>query len=200
MGKDQPLELPYPLILASTSRYRSDLLAQLGWHFSTRAPGVDEQKVKDTGLAPGELAARLSQLKAHAVFVTNSDSCVIGSDQVCTMDGRIFGKPGSVEAAREQLSMLQGRSHDLLTAVTVTYPSGSETFVNKTTLHMRPLGLREITAYVDRDRPTDCAGSYKLEARGIKLFSRIDMEDHTAVIGLPLIQLTSVLLKLGYPL
>lgn len=199
MGKDQPLELPYPLVLGSSSRYRSDLLAQLGWHFTVRSPGVDEEKVKTSGLTPVELALKLSDLKAQAVFVTNSDSCVIGSDQVCTLDGQIFDKPGTIQGARDQLSLLQGKSHQLLTAVTVKYPGGSESFIKKTSLHMRPLTLRDITRYVEVDKPLDCAGSYKLESRGIKLFHKIEMEDHTAIIGLPLIELTSVLLKLGYP-
>lgn len=200
MGKDQPLKLPYPLILASTSKYRGALLSQLGWTFEAMNPGVDEDKVKSDGKSPSEIALTLSRFKAEAVFARRTDACVIGSDQVCTMDGKIFSKPGTVEKAAEQISLMQGKKHELLTAVTVIWPGGASSFLNRTVLHMRPLTLRDIHTYVNEDLPLDCAGSYKLESRGIKLFEKIEMNDHTAIIGLPLIELTSVLMKLGYPL
>lgn len=194
------MNLPFPLILASTSKYRGELLSHLGWKFEAVSPGVDEDKLKDTGLNPADLATTLSKFKAEAVFAKRPGSCVIGSDQVCTMNGIIFGKPGSPERAAEQLSQMQGKSHELLTAVTIIHPRGTESFLNRTILHMRPLNLKQIHEYVARDLPLDCAGSYKLESSGIKLFKDIEMNDHTAIIGLPLIELTSVLLKLGYPL
>lgn len=201
MGKNQSLNsLPYPLILASTSKYRGELLSQLGWPFEAKAPGVDEDKIKGQGKSPEEIALTLSKWKAEAVFAKHPDACVIGSDQVCTLEGRIFGKPGSIEKATEQISVMQGKSHELLTAVTICYPGGSHSFLNRTTLHMRPLTLSQIHSYVKEDLPLDCAGSYKLESRGIKLFQKIDMDDHTAIIGLPLIELSNFLLKLGYPL
>jgi septum formation protein len=105
-----------------------------------------------------------------------------------------------MEKATEQLSLLQGKKHELLTAVTVIHPDGIDSFINRTILHMRPLSLFDIHQYVKEDRPLDCAGSYKLESRGIKLFERLEMDDHTAIIGLPLIELNTILLKLGYPL
>lgn len=199
LGKNQSLKLPFPLILASTSKYRGELLAQLGWPFEAVAPGVDEEKIKQKGYSATELAMELSKLKAQAVSCKYPHACVIGSDQVCTMDGMIFDKPGTPEKAAEQLSRMQGKSHELLTAVTILHPDGIETIFNKTILHMRPLTLAQIHQYVRDDKPLDCAGSYKLESRGIKLFHKIEMDDHTAIIGLPLIELTSVLLKLGYP-
>jgi septum formation protein len=200
MGKNKPLNLPFPLVLASTSKYRGALLAQLGWEFEAVSPGVDEDKVKSSGLNPGELALLLSKFKAEAVFAKRPESCVIGSDQVCTMNGMIFSKPGSVEKAAEQISLMQGKTHELLTAVTVISPKGVESFLNRTVLHMRPLTLSQIHSYVNDDLPLDCAGSYKLESKGIKLFSQIEMSDQTAIIGLPLIELTTTLIKLGYPL
>ena len=200
MGKNQSLILPYPIILASTSKYRGALLAQLEWPFESMNPGVDEDKIKSEGKTPSEIALTLSRFKAEAVFARRPDACVIGSDQVCTMDGMIFSKPGTVQNAVEQISRMQGKKHELLTAVTVIYPGGMESFLNRTVLTMRPLTLREIHSYVNDDLPLDCAGSYKLESRGIKLFQNIEMNDHTAIIGLPLIELTSVMLKLGYPL
>lgn len=200
MGKNKSLNSPYPLILASTSKYRGELLSQLGWSFEAIGPGVDEDVVKTHISDPTELAVVLSKMKAEAVFVKNPGACVIGSDQVCKMGPKIFGKPGTIENAVLQISELQGKAHELITAVTVLHPLGVETIVNKTTLHMRALNLPEIHHYVAEDLPLDCAGSYKLESKGIKLFNHIEMTDHTAIIGLPLIELTSTLLKLGYPL
>jgi len=200
MGKNKSLTLPYPLILASTSKYRGALLSQLGWEFESIAPGVDENKVKEQNLSPEELALLLSNYKAQAVFAKRPDACVIGSDQVCRMGEEIFDKPHTVENAAIQLSRMQGKSHELLTAVTIISPAGVKSFLNRTTLHMRPLSLAQIHQYINFDEPLDCAGSYKLESRGIKLFNKIEMEDQTAIIGLPLIELTNILLDLGYPL
>lgn len=152
MGKDQSLKLPHPLILASTSKYRGELLSQLGWEFSQVAPGVDEDKVKATGLKPEELAQKLALFKAQAVAVKHPQAVVIGSDQVCTLEGRIFGKPHTEEKAIEQISLLQGKSHELLTAVSIIHPGGEISFLNRTVLHMRNLTLREIHSYVKSDR------------------------------------------------
>ncbi len=193
------MKIPYPLILASTSKYRAELLAKLGWSFSTEAPGVDEAPMKLLEIAPDEMALRLSRMKSEAVFARNTSSCVIGSDQVCAIGNTIYGKPLSRDGAVRQLQEMNGKIHELLTAVTVTSPAGQTSFLNVTRLHMRELTLEEITNYVETDLPLDCAGSYKLEERGIKLFERIEMDDHTAIIGLPLVELTSVLLDLGYP-
>ncbi len=193
------MKIPYPLILASTSAYRAELLSKLGWSFSTENPGVDEAPMKLLNLEPPEIALRLSRLKSEAVYERNPSSCVIGSDQVCAIGKTIYGKPSSRDEAVRQLQELSGKTHELLTAVTVTWPEGQTTFLNTTRLHMRELTTQEITGYVEIDLPLDCAGSYKLEERGIKLFERIEMDDHTAIIGLPLVELSNVLLNLGYP-
>ncbi len=193
------MKIPYPLILASTSKYRAELLSKLGWGFSTENPGVDERPLKLLELDPTDIALRLSRMKSEAVFDRNPTSCVIGSDQVCAIGKTIYGKPSSRDAAVKQLQELSGKTHELLTAVTVTWPEGQTTFLNTTRLHMRELSLDEITRYVEADLPLDCAGSYKLEEHGIKLFERIEMDDHTAIIGLPLVELSNVLLNLGYP-
>jgi septum formation protein len=193
------LKIPYPLILASTSKYRAGLLGKLGWNFSSEDPGVDESPLKLTELEPADIALRLSRMKSEAVFSRNPASCVIGSDQVCAIGKTIYGKPLSQDGAIRQLQEMNGKTHELLTAVTVTWPLGQTSFLNVTRLHMRELTLEEITRYVVADLPLECAGSYKLEERGIKLFERIEMEDHTAVIGLPLIELSNVLMNLGYP-
>ncbi len=200
MGKNQSLNLPYPLILASTSKYRANLLKQLGWKFSIDAPDVDEEKFKSQEISPEDLAIELSRLKAKAVYLRHEGSCVIGSDQVCTLNGVIYSKPKTKERAIDQLLKLSGQSHELITAVSILTPEQETNFINKTKLHMRDLTKDEITRYVEEDLPLDCAGSYKLESFGIKLFHKIEMDDHTAIIGLPLIQLSNVLLDLGYPL
>ena len=200
MGKNKPLKNPFPLILASTSKYRGILLSQLGWPFEAIAPDVDEDEIKMHQLSPGEIAQNLAALKARAVFAKRPDACVIGSDQVCTLGGEILSKPGSIEKAVEQLLKMQGRHHDLITAVTILAPGHEIHFFNRTVLHMRSLSLNAIQDYVKQDLPLDCAGSYKLESIGIKLFEKIEMDDHTSIIGLPLIQLTNQLLKIGYPL
>jgi septum formation protein len=189
-----------PLILASTSKYRANLLSQLGWEFMTEAPGVDEEVFKGKGIPPSELALKLSELKAKAVFDRHPNSWVIGSDQVCTLEGKILSKPHTKERAVEQLQALSGKIHELLTAVTIASPRGVESFLNTTSLTMRPLKKEEIQRYVDKDLPLDCAGSYKLESFGIKLFSKIEMDDHTAIIGLPLIELCNRLVAQGFPL
>ena len=200
MGKNQSLKKPYPLILASTSKYRGLLLSQLGRKFETLDPGVDEERIKSEGKTPSEIALTLSRYKAESVFARRPDACVIGSDQVCSIEEFILSKPITMEKATEQLSLLQGKKHELLTAVTVIHPDGIDSFINRTILHMRRLSLFDIHQYVKEDSPLDCAGSYKLESRGIKLFERLEMDDHTAIIGLPLIELNTILLKLGYPL
>ncbi len=193
------MKIPYPLILASTSKYRAGLLSKLGWNFSSEDPSVDESPMKMMDIEPRDIALRLSRLKSEAVFAKNPSSCVIGSDQVCAIGKTIYGKPLSKDGAIGQLLEMNGKTHELLTAVTVTWPGGQTSFLNVTRLHMRELTREEITRYVETDLPLECAGSYKLEEMGIKLFERIEMEDHTAVIGLPLIELSNVLMNLGYP-
>ena len=200
MGKDQSLKLPYPLILASTSKYRSALLSQLDWPFEAIAPGVDEDQLKSKDVSPTQLAIKLAKLKAEAIFKNRPEACVIGSDQVCMFNGELLGKPGTKEKAIAQLMLMQGSHHELITAVTLLYPKGEINFHNRTVLYMRPLTLAEVTHYIESDMPLDCAGSYKLETKGIKLFEKIEMDDHTSIIGLPLIQLNNHLLKIGYPI
>jgi septum formation protein len=202
MGKDKSLKatLPYPLILASSSKYRAALLAQLGFNFSSVAPDVDEDQFKNSQLSALDLARKLAHEKALNVFKRYPECLVIGSDQVCSLQGHILGKPHTRERAIEQLIRMQGKTHELISAVCLRLPGREITFENKTSLTMRPLNKQSIEAYIDLDQPFDCAGSYKLEAAGIKLFSKIQMDDHTSIIGLPLIELNNHLLELGYPL
>ena len=194
------MEAP-PLVLASTSRYRRELLARLGLPFSARAPACDEDAIKrGLDLAPLELAAYLARAKAESLCAELPSGVIIGSDQIAEIDGVILGKPGTADRAAEQLALLAGRTHRLITAVAVAHPGGAivSEHVDVARLTMRPLVSAQIARYVAADAPLDCAGSYKLEARGITLFSRIESEDSSAITGLPLIALTTMLSSLGF--
>lgn len=186
------------LILASTSPYRRTLLERLGAPFRCVAPRVDEEALKDDSLAPGELARLLAKAKAASVVESVPHAVVIGSDQLVALDGRVYGKPGTVEKAVEQILALAGHPHELVTAMAVRHRGMLIEHTDVTTLWMRPLTRAEAERYVAADRPLDCAGAYKLEARGIALFDRIESSDHTAITGLPLIALTTILRDLGF--
>ncbi|MGB0589208.1 MAG: Maf family protein [Myxococcota bacterium] len=187
------------LILASTSPYRRALLDRLDVPYEVHAPGVDEGAYRD--LPAREMALVLSVAKAEAVDI--EDALVIGSDQVVDVDGQILGKPGTPARAVEQLMMLSGRAHRLITGVAVHDTRTGETVadVDVHTLLMRDLAQPALERYVAHDNPVDCAGSYKLEQRGIALFERIEadpeMADDTAIVGLPMMKLLGLLRRCG---
>jgi septum formation protein len=181
------------LILASTSSYRKVLLERLRIPFLAAASGVDEDSYHQAGLSPSELARTLAHAKASAVLNRFPDATVIGSDQLIDLDGSVLGKPGTAEKAVSQLQFMAGRSHRLLTAVSVISRNREHLFLNESRLWMRPLTLEEITRYVENEKPLDCAGSYKIEEAGISLFDRIECSDFTAITGLPLIELSAEL-------
>lgn len=189
-----------PLVLASTSRYRRELLARLGLPFRAERPDCDEDAYKGRGLSPEALAETLALLKAKSLerAPEGARATIIGSDQVAAIDGQILSKPGTVEAAVEQLCLLSGREHRLITAVAVIAGDRRLLHTDVTRLWMRSLNTEALARYVAADEPLDCAGSYRLESRGIALFSRIESADHTAIVGLPLIALTTMLRELGY--
>jgi len=185
------------VVLASSSRYRQELLARILPTFTCCPPQVDEDSVKQTGLPAQAVAEELARMKASWVAQYYPGSIVIGSDQLVDLDGRIFGKPGSMERARAQLAAFSGRHHRLLTAVCVRSPQRTVEFLHETRLWMRNVTMGEISAVVERDLPLDCAGSYRIEGAGISLFERIECSDQTAIIGLPLLRLSAVLRDLG---
>jgi septum formation protein len=189
------------LILASTSPYRRALLERLGVPFRCVAPDVDEHDVP-AGCSPDDRARLLARRKAERVAAREPAAVVIGSDQVCALGDRVLHKPGTEARAREQLAAVEGQTHRLVTAVAVLRgrPPFARTFEDVTTLRARRLDAAAIARYVDADRPLDCAGAYRIESRGIALFEQIDSADHTAIVGLPLIALTSVLRELGWEL
>lgn len=190
------------IVLASTSRYRRELLARLVPDFRVVAPHVDERPL--AGENPGELAARLAKAKALAVAADCPRSLVIGSDQVAELDGRAIGKPGSAEAARTQLAASSGRTVVFHTAICVadvrSSPPVTHSAIDHTRAVFRVLTDDEIARYVDCDHPLDCAGAFKAERLGIALFERIETTDPTALIGLPLIALARLLRAAGFTL
>jgi septum formation protein len=187
------------LVLASTSRYRRELLARLTPHIRQLAPDVDETpQAKEL---PQALATRLAAAKAHAIATQCPGALVIGSDQVADLAGRILGKPGNVENARAQLEASSGREVVFHTAVCLIDLRGDParvfTAIDTTRARFRNLDAAEIARYVERESPLDCAGSFKSEGLGIGLFERIDSQDPTALIGLPLIALCRLLREAG---
>jgi septum formation protein len=181
------------LILASTSRYRAELLQRLGLAFSTLAPEVDETRQPDE--TADQLVRRLSLAKARAVAVNSTDALVIGSDQVAVCGDQILGKPGSETRAIEQLQALAGNSVNFLTGLAlVNTATGQHQLSMVTTpVHFRGLTTDQIEEYVRREQPLDCAGAFKSEGLGIALFRAIGGNDPSALIGLPLIELCEML-------
>lgn len=185
------------LILASTSRYRRELLQRLRLPFDVQAPEVDESE--QAGEAPAALAERLALAKAHAVAARQPDAVVIGSDQVAELDGRAIGKPHTHERAIEQLRSMSGRSVTFHTAVAVVRRDRgfAQVRLAPVRVQFRPLTDEEIERYLRAEQPYDCAGSAKSEGLGIALLQAIDSDDPTALVGLPLIRTCELLRAAG---
>jgi septum formation protein len=190
---------PKRLVLASSSPYRRALLERLGVAFEVAAPHVDERALR--GEAPRDTALRLSALKAQAVRGSHRDALIVGSDQVALSDGRLLGKPGDHASAARQLRALSGKTAEFHTALTVLDAASgrSDARVVPCRVQFRKLDDARIQSYLRREQPYDCAGSAKIEGLGIALVARIDTEDPTALIGLPLIALTEMLERAGLP-
>lgn len=183
------------LILASTSRYRQELLARLRLPFEARAPHVDETAMPGEG--PAALAERLALAKAQAVAARFPDAVVIGSDQVADLDGQALGKPGSHDNAVAQLRRMSGRTVVFQTAVAVVAPGLAAIERAEVKVRMRTLSDAEIERYLRTDQPYDCAGSAKVESLGIALLDAVESDDPTALIGLPLIRTCALLRRAG---
>jgi len=186
------------LVLGSTSAYRRQLLERIGIPFTVAASNVDEERLP--GELPVDLVNRLARAKAEAVAHRNPKSLVIGSDQLAVCGHEVLGKPGSGERAILQLKSLSGQRVVFHTAVHVinTETGKHEGHLDLTTVQFRPLGDEEIRRYVARDKPYDCAGGFKVESVGISLFTRVESQDPTALIGLPLIWLAGALRRSGF--
>lgn len=187
------------LVLASTSKYRKALLERLGLAFEVAAPGVDEQILP--GESPSDSAVRLAVLKARALEKSFPDALIIGSDQVASSGGARLDKPGDHDTAVRQLRSLSGKSADFHTAVSLfdSRRKNTDSRVVLCRVQFRALDERRIEAYLRREQPYDCAGSAKAEGLGIALIARMETEDPTSLIGLPLIALTELLERAGLP-
>ncbi len=189
------------VVLASTSRYRRELLVRLGLPFESVAPPYDEELGKEelAHLGPEPLSLALARGKARSVALLRPDAIVIGSDQIAVLDGARLDKPGTPERAREQLARLRGRTHRLVTSVVVIDGRTGEEreHIDVHELAVRALSDAQIADYVAREAPLDCAGSYRIESLGVALFERARGEDATAIVGLPLMAVTRMLAELG---
>ena len=196
------LKSPPSLILASTSPYRRALLERLKVPFECRAPRADETPIPHERAQ--DLVVRLARAKAHAISKEEPRAWVIGSDQAAVLgegsEERILGKPGTSERCREQLSACSGRTVRFLTAVCLVCERSAAQleFLDVTRVRYRTLDEASIARYLECDRPTDCAGAMRSEGLGIALCDSIDSSDPTALIGLPLIRLASLLRQAGY--
>lgn len=187
------------LVLGSTSPYRSALLARLGLPFETCAPGVDERPLD--GESALDLAQRLAREKADQVArqIDRAEAVVVAADQSAALGETTLGKPGDFAAALEQLQACQGRSVLFYTATTVLDCSSGTIWhdLDTTEVRFRSRSTEQLSLYIEREQPYDCAGGFKIEGLGIALFEAIETCDPTALIGLPLIWLTGVLAELG---
>ncbi|WP_288921372.1 Maf family nucleotide pyrophosphatase [uncultured Ottowia sp.] len=190
----------FALVLASTSRYRRELLARLALPFETAAPDVDE--TPRAGEAPRELALRLALEKAQAVAARKPQAIVIGSDQVADLHGQPLGKPGTHERAAAQLARMSGQTVLFHTAVAVVQASRgfAQSSLATVTVRFRTLDAATIERYLLAEQPYDCAGSAKSEGLGIALLQAIESDDPTALIGLPLIRTAQLLRAAGLTL
>ncbi|EIO3976808.1 septum formation inhibitor Maf [Vibrio vulnificus] len=186
----------YQLVLASTSPFRQQLLEKLAIPFSTLSPNCDETPLE--GESPQQLVLRLAESKAQSCQI-NQPSLVIGSDQVCVINGNIVGKPHNRQNAIAQLTAQSGQSIVFYTGLAVYNSETGETHscIDEFKVHFRPLTQIQIERYVDKEQPFYCAGSFKSEGLGIALFEKLEGKDPNTLVGLPLIDLIDLLAQQG---
>ncbi|AGM40913.1 maf protein [Spiribacter salinus M19-40] len=186
-----------PLVLASGSPYRAQLLARLGLEFTQRPADLDEAVLP--GESPEDYVCRLAREKSEAVAAHEPEAIIIGSDQCSECQGQILGKPLTEDAAIAQLANASGQRVTLWTAVAVRDPSTGRMGVAQVPTHVqfRRLGHEAIRRYVQAEQPLDCAGAFRAEGLGIALFERIEGDDPNALIGLPMIALVRLLSQVG---
>ena len=191
-----PSNLP-PIVLASSSSYRRELLARLQLPFTCHSPEIDETPL--AGESAQELVQRLALSKARALAEQYPQHLIIGSDQVAVLDGKIIGKPLHAEGATQQLSAASGRSLVFLTGLAVidTRTQLEQVDLVPFTVHFRTLNAAQIQRYIAAEQPFDCAGSFKSEGLGVSLFQATEGSDATSLIGLPLIRLCDMLNACG---
>ena len=188
------------IILASSSPYRKMLLERLHIEFSSESPDIDEQHLQNESI--DDYVIRLAAGKARAVASIHSEAIIIGSDQALECDGNILGKPGNHENARQQLTTMSGKSLTFYTGLCVLNAKTQilEKDVAKYRVNFRSLSEDEIETYLNKEQPYQCAGSFMSEKLGVSLLSKMEGDDPTALIGLPLIRLCEMLRNQGIKL
>ena len=184
-----------PLLLASTSPFRKALLDKLQYPFDTASPDTDESALPDESAE--QLVTRLAKAKAVACAKDHPEHLIIGSDQVCVINGRIAGKPHTVENACRQLQAASGQIVTFYTGLCLynAKTGRSDVICEPFHVHFRQLTEQEIRHYVEREKPLNCAGSFKSEGLGIALFDRLEGRDPNTLVGLPLIALREMLAR-----
>lgn len=182
------------LILASTSIHRKKLLEQLGLDFAAHKPEVDERTLEGHFAGPIEkLAEHLAHKKAASLQSRFQDHPIVGSDQVLLFNNKTLPKPETRQEAIDRLSLLQGDTHELHTALCFIYQGEIKLSTTIARMTMFPLSKQEIATYVDKENPLGCAGGYKIESKGPLLFRRVDTSDYYSIIGLPIATLVALL-------
>ena len=186
-----------PLVLASSSPYRRELLARLRQPFDWASPDIDETRLP--GESAEHLVRRLAEAKARALSQRYPNHLIIGSDQVAVLGEQVIGKPHDFARARQQLLAASGTSVTFLTGLALLDSASghSQTDAVPFTVHFRSLREEQICRYLEAEQPYDCAGSFKAEGLGISLFRATEGEDSTSLIGLPLIRLVGMLNAAG---
>jgi len=186
-----------PIILASSSLYRKQLLQKLNIKFTSIAPDIDESPLSNEN--PKSLSLRLAQEKAQAIQLNAKNHLIIASDQVASCAGKILGKPGSHLKTIQQLKLQSGQPVKFYTSLCLIDSSTNTSYsdIDICTVYLKTLSEQQIINYVEQEKPYDCAGGFKSESLGIALFEKIEGDDPNALVGLPLIKLTSLLEKLG---
>lgn len=185
------------IVLGSSSPFRKQMLEKLQLPFIQFAPQIDESPLPNE--TPREMIARLSRLKALKVAESHSDKIIIASDQCAVFNNQIIGKPHTHAKATQQLLSFSGRTITFLTGLVVIDPRTQETHqvMDETNVHFRTLEAATIENYLHAEQPYQCAGSFKSEGLGITLFESIESKDPNALIGLPLIELTTIFAQMG---
>lgn len=183
----------YPLILGSSSVYRVELLRKLNLPFRTVSPNIDEAPLQNE--VPAELVKRLAEQKAIAIALSHPKALIIGSDQVAVLHGDILGKPGTHEAATKQLQAASGQTVLFLTGLALfnSETQRMQSLVEPFEVTFKNLSDKQIQFYLEKEEPYQCAGSFKSEGLGISLFDKLQGNDPNSLIGLPLIELISLL-------
>ncbi|MES3038451.1 MAG: nucleoside triphosphate pyrophosphatase [Bdellovibrionota bacterium] len=184
------------IVLASTSPYRREQLSRLGLPFTALKPLADEEAEKKDLWSPLALAQRLAYIKAESLL--DAAPTVIGGDQLVAFNGKIIGKSGGFEKSRKTLLEMRAQTHELITAVCIFHQRRPYSFVDITRLKMKSLTEQQIESYLKTETPYDCAGSYKIESKGLFLFEKIESSDFSAIQGLPLMKTARILESVGY--